>query len=1187
MKYLLLLVNAEGAGAVSELAVRECREFAGDEGVSVHFRPVRNDALFHSAKVGSGVAYRVLLGEGCVRAQLWVEYEVHGPPVSVAGRSGDLLFALALLTSRINRSAGEYPIIAATGVLDADEAAVGPESVPAVISVERIEAKVAAAVGALAQEREAVILYPSADQERVEAWCAAAPVPPHIHLQPVATLDDALGVLGIQLQRVYLGNPYRGLEYFDYAHHAVFFGRDREVAQLTAQLLRREAIGAPGVLVEGASGSGKSSFLRAGILPALVIPTSRLPELDGALGDRPVPQSVSRAIWHPALMPANADERTAVRSIQRIWQTLPELAGDCLEGVDTFEALFRRWRAFWPRERRFVWLADQLEELFGLGLDETTVKSFGLFLLALQLEGAWTLACIRADVTPQLKRHASLRAVFDSNEGQYYLPGLGPTALDEVICRPARAAGLTFGVNSSGQRLDRALREEAYRDYENALPLLQLTLHELYCRRAGRELPYAAYEALGGLSGAVAALASAALENAPRSTLDTLSRLFRALVTVDQSGQPLRRYALRTEIAEVPAQEQLLVALVNARLCVTGQRDGQAVIALAHEAVLRTWPALARWLKEESRLLQLRELAEHDTRLWQQHARSDSWLAPASRLGVLVPLESAGVRLGEPVRDFMRRSRKRVRRTATLKHAGVAAALLLAIGATAAALIAVSKQRDAQYQATRALRAKEQAAIEANTARATADFLSTIFNAPTPERALGRPITARELLDAGARRLRTSLNAAPEIRARLTEQIGNAYREIGEYNRAVPLLKSGVEQYRALPRAPLSDRAQAYAALGQLYLATGQWTRATRVLRRAMILERQVPAARRSAMPNIVYAHIEIHEAHDRAAQVALDQAREILRNRRHAPDEQNYRLLLGYSRLYLDQGKLSRAKRFGLEALALQLRIMGPDDPSAIEAAFRLGDVYSASDDAVMAAKYDRRATFLARKIYGENNPVYAQMLGAYATDLHYVGHNKAAERLLRQVLRIRLRTLGPRHRLTGQAYLNLGSTLTFEGRWREGLALTRRAVKIFESSEGRDSMDTAFAITAEARILTHLGRPTEAIPLVLHALRVSRRPSRSDRVDSVWEWLQLGRAYAALGRFPDSADAVDHAIEVYGRVYGNTGEPLASLLDVYATDLEAEGRTSAAKAALARAASVRARSGSTSAPTLDLEAN
>ena len=1181
MKHLLLLVNAEGVASAHELRVRQLREFLGNDGISVHFRPVRNDVLFHSAKVGSGVAYRLLTGEGIVRSQLWVEYEVGGPPVNVIGRSADLLFTLALMTTMWKRTAGSYPAIAATGILDADDA-VAHDPALTILGVDHIEAKLGAAVDALAAEPEGVIFYPASHKARVEQWQAAVSVPPHVHFVPVTRLDDALGALGIELQRVYLGNPYRGLEYFDYIHRSVFFGREAETRELLAQLLRREAAGVPGVLVEGASGSGKSSFLRAGVLPVLANPSAHSPELESALIARPVSQSVGRAIWHPALVSAGADEGALARSIYRVWQHIKELADDDRPEVANFEELLQVRRERWPKGRLFVWLIDQLEELFTLGLDDAVVDSLGRFLLALQTDGVWSIASIRADATPTLKRSTSLRTVFGSNEGQFYLASLGPTALDDVICRPAKAAGLTFGVDSRGKRLDQTLREDAYRDHENALPVLQLTLHELYQRRSGHELTCAAYAALGGLSGAVATIASTALKQASQEP-GLASRLFRSLVTVDDAGTAMRRYAPRAEIAEDPAQERLLGALVNARLCVSGQRDGQPVAALAHEAVLRTWPALVEWLKEESRLLRLRDLAERDAQLWLRQSRSDDWLASPSKLAALEPLKDAGVRLSEPVRDFIAHSRMRAHRATRLKQAGVVAAVLLAVAASASALLAVSKQHEAEREAARALQEENHATIDADTARATARFLASIFNAPTPERSLGHSITAVELLNTAARRLRTSLIVAPEVRARLTEQIGNAYREMGEYRRAAPLLESAIAEYRALANAPIDARAEADTALGQLYVETDKLPRAAQPLIRAMALEASVPAAYRSAMPNIEYAQLEMHEGDFRAAKTALDRARMIVRNRKHQPNREDYLLPLEYSLYYIKMGQPNKGIRLSLDALAAESRIFGPSDPAAVGALENIEYAYRHIDDTPLGLKYGRRALIIAKRTYGENSPIYASVLQVHAVtywDLAEHGMKGAgteASTLFHKVLAIRLRTLGPLNGSTGDAYYDIANLAAARGRWAESFAGVRRAQKIWEASEGRRSPNVAWALAEEARALTHLGQPVQAVLLARRSLRILRREPDPMGWYVALASQELGAAYLALGRYSQAVDALRRAVGIEERGNGSLrplAPSLAKLLDAYARALKGAHQFTAAKAVRARAAAVRARS-------------
>jgi len=713
MTYHLLLVDADGVATTSQLFVRQLREFHGAEGLSVHFRPVRSDRLFESAKAAGALAYKILSGEGIVRSQLWVEYELRGAHVNVSGRSSDLLFALALITARWRKATGEYPAIAATGVLDADSGALSANGAAAVQAVQHTLAKIAAAIRALAHEPEAVIFYPAADAQSVKTWSDGANVPPRIRLEPVSCLEDALALLGITLHKIYLGNPYRGLAHFDYEHRSIFFGRDTEIREVLTQLLRREAAGTPGVLVEGASGSGKSSFLRAGVLPALVNPASQSTEIEEALEHHRVRGTVSQAIWRAGLLPSGADEARIAQSICDCWRQLPELTGKLGVDVTTLADLATRRREAWPAGQRFVWLLDQLEELFGVGLDPSVIDSFGGFLLALQTDGVWTLASIRADAVPQLKQHHSLRRVFGSNEGQYYLETIAATALDDVIRRPARAAGVTFGMSSAGQRLDRVLREHAYRDHENALPLLQFTLHELYERRSGRELAYLAYEQLGGLAGSVATSAAAVLEAQAADALQAVPRLFRSLVTVDESGRATRRYAPLAEISKDAPQKQLLVALVGARLCVTDQRDGEAVVALAHEAQLRTWPALVQWLKQEAGLLQTRDLAQREMRLWEQHGRSDAWLAAADKLAMFEALATAGIAVAESVQDFIDRSRRRVRMTTRIKQVAVALIALLAIVASVAGWVASRNEREAEFQTAQAWDAQSRLLTEA------------------------------------------------------------------------------------------------------------------------------------------------------------------------------------------------------------------------------------------------------------------------------------------------------------------------------------------------------------------------------------------------------------------------------------------------------------------------------------------
>ncbi len=761
MTFTLLLADSLDPGAPARSVVLQpevLQTSPGGDDVTVTFRPNRSDDLYVSAKSAARLAYRILFREGMVRSPLVVRLRLgEEAPPNVIGRSADLLLALAILL-RVYEENGSgvaqtapVPSVAATGVLDTDGT---------VRAVEHVASKLAAACAAFSAV-PAIIFFPAENAGEVDL-AALSRQHPNVSLRAVTHLDQALEDLGIVLERVYLRNPFRGLEHFDYQHRAIFFGRDAEVREVVEQLLRREANGFPGVLVEGASGSGKSSFMRAGLLPALVNPALHGTSLAESLRAQPIRESVRKAVWRVGPLSNAADEARVTQSILECWRALPEFAGNLPQTCASLEDLVKERRRQWPAMQRFVWFIDQFEELFALGFPQSIIDAVGQFLIRLQFEGVWTLACIRADALPQLKQQPAMRQVFGSNEGQYYLETMTHGALDDVISRPAEAAGLSFGLGPSEQRLDQVLREELYAARENMLPLLQFTLHELYQRRRGSELPFEAYQQLGGLSGSVATAAENALlaldkpssrEGDSGSLIEVAEtrvsaaapdvevvfrRVMRDLTSVSEDGSASRHYALLDMFPAGSPERAFIDRMVNARLVVTDRQGSQPVVYLAHEALLRSWPRVVTWLQQESTLLRIRDELLRDAHAWETHGRSDGWLGTApDKLATLGQLDRAAMVPAGVAAEYGERSRRRARRNHLIKNTAIASICALGVLFIIAGLLAI-------HQRDRAL-------AEAMTSDRTSRFMVSLFKLADPGENRGNSVTVREVLDRGAR----------------------------------------------------------------------------------------------------------------------------------------------------------------------------------------------------------------------------------------------------------------------------------------------------------------------------------------------------------------------------------------------------------------------------------------------------
>ncbi|SHL21047.1 nSTAND1 domain-containing NTPase [Actinacidiphila paucisporea] len=390
--------------------------------------------------------------------------------------------------------------------------------------------------------------------------------------------------------------PYRGLRRFEAQDRELFFGRDELVARLVEKLGEERL-----VAVVGASGSGKSSLLRAGLIPALR-------SGDGA-GARP---SAIRILTPGPRPAAPAGALAALPAPER------EEDGDA------------------------VVIVDQFEEVFTLTADAEERAAFLDLLLAAARPGGRlrVVIAVRADFFGRCAEHPAL--VEALRDAVLLVAPMGPAALREAIVKPAAAAGLI---------VERSLTARIVREAEKepgSLPLVSHALLETWRRRRGRALTETMYEAAGGIHGAIAATAESLYGRLSPSQAATARRIFLRLVTPGDGAQDTRRPTDRAELepasgagaAPAPASggdpggpgssetAVVLELLVQARLLTA---DGDTV-DLAHEAVISAWPRYRAWVEEDRERLRVHRRLTEAARAWRALERDPGALYRGSRL---------------------------------------------------------------------------------------------------------------------------------------------------------------------------------------------------------------------------------------------------------------------------------------------------------------------------------------------------------------------------------------------------------------------------------------------------------------------------------------------------------------------------------------------------------------------------
>ena len=430
--------------------------------------------------------------------------------------------------------------------------------------------------------------------------------------------------------------PFKGLEFFDEKDAALFFGREQITSKLIQELRSSRFL----AVVVGASGSGKSSLVRAGVVPALKkgvpLPDGTLPPTDS--------QSWITYILTPTAQPLEALATALTRDSESVTATAT-LTDDLNKDPRALHLWLRRqwadskWQMGDSQKPSVIshtpsaiphslLVIDQFEELFTLCREEFEREAFIdnlLTALAYGEDGLVTvLLTIRADFYAHLAQYSELRDAVAK-----YQEFIGPMTAEELrraMEEPAKLAGWEFEPGL----VDLILRDVG--EEPGALPLLSHALLETWKRRSGHILTLKGYHDAGGVRGAIAQTAETTFQQLTTGQQATARNVFLRLTELGEGTEDTRRRASFDEL--IPRDETaasvyaVLLRLADARL-ITLHADSAEV---AHEALIREWPQLREWLNQDRDGLRLHRQITEAAQEWELLDRDAGALYRGARL---------------------------------------------------------------------------------------------------------------------------------------------------------------------------------------------------------------------------------------------------------------------------------------------------------------------------------------------------------------------------------------------------------------------------------------------------------------------------------------------------------------------------------------------------------------------------
>ncbi|MCU0755617.1 MAG: tetratricopeptide repeat protein, partial [Xanthomonadales bacterium] len=901
-------------------------------------------------------------------------------------------------------------------------------------------------------------------------------------------------------------NPYLGLRAFSEADADNFFGRDSLIRRLLERMGESHDL-SRFLAVIGASGSGKSSVVRAGVWPKL--------RRDGLPG--------SKHWFFVDLMPGTDPFQSLEEALLRVAVKPPRDLGGLLRSSP--QGLLKAAERILPSDSgvELCMLIDQFEEVFTQVGDEAERQRFLDALACAVLDSKSRLRVIitlRADFIEPAIAHADLGELLQQR-GEYVLP-FTPDELEQAISGPARRVGMVLDTGLA----DSIIGEVA--DQPGALPLMQFALSELFARREGLALKSSAYQAIGGVRGALTQRADEVYRALDPAAQKQSRQLMLRLVTLGEGAEDTRRRESRVHLLALagesrPAMEAALEAFGRSRL-LNFDRDPftrTPTVDVAHEALIRSWTRLRSWLAEARDELRAGQRLQAAALEWQAAKRDASFLISGSKLEqltllqhsenlVLAPLEREYLDAALAARDAAalaeeERRQEELKRVKALAEEqrrareaaeGLAAAqkrsaqrlkqFLVAVGGLLAVAVVLGAVTWQQKQALAVT--TERANREAQTATRVSGFLGEILRQADPNEAKGQEVTVRQVLDKSLPRVGEELADQPLVQARLLNLMGRSYRQIGALDAAVTALEQSSTKIAEAPDASVTERSE-------------------------------------------------------------ID---------------------LEYARALADLGRNDEALQL-LEAMVGRLRAAQVGGAPLATPLSIIGSIHNDLGQFLVAEPYVREAMQIREQVLPDS-PELAITYNNLGFILQQTGRPDQALPIYERAHAIRLKTLGAEHIETAIAEMNIGVSLRELGRFAEAEPRLSAALATLTTLTGKVHPVRAFALVHLGTLARLGGDPAQARERLDEALAVQREIFGAEHVILARGLVERGQIELAAGDLAAARSALEGALALRIKANGEQHLSVAGPRLYLAAVERREGRNAEARAQASAAAALLA---------------